>query len=214
MPRNRPGSWTGAVTLPDVAPERLGALRRMKFFAAGMLVAAAVVFVVSASSDTDKGVWGSVQAAAEAAMVGGLADWFAVTALFRYPLGIPIPHTAIIPRKKDQIGEAWPVRAAELPDRDGRGRADPVRGDPAPGRGLARRSRAAGGSSRRPGGALQGTATVMTTTRSGTPSRRSPRPGCVNPGGARGGPGDRRGRRVRTAPGGIDRRVARGSCGS
>jgi len=39
-------------------------------------------------------------------MVGGLADWFAVTALFRYPLGIPIPHTAIIPRKKDQIGES------------------------------------------------------------------------------------------------------------
>ena len=37
-------------------------------------------------------------------MVGGLADWFAVTALFRYPLGLPIPHTAIIPRKKDQIG--------------------------------------------------------------------------------------------------------------
>jgi uncharacterized membrane-anchored protein YjiN (DUF445 family) len=47
-----------------------------------------------------------VQAAAEASMVGGLADWFAVTALFRHPLGIPIPHTAIIPRKKDQIGSA------------------------------------------------------------------------------------------------------------
>lgn len=49
-------------------------------------------------------VW--VQAFAEAALVGGLADWFAVTALFRHPLGLPIPHTAIIPRSKDRIGEA------------------------------------------------------------------------------------------------------------
>ncbi|MGH6658167.1 MAG: DUF445 domain-containing protein, partial [Sphingomicrobium sp.] len=47
-----------------------------------------------------------VEAFAEAAMVGGLADWFAVTALFRHPLGLPIPHTAIIPRNKDRIGEA------------------------------------------------------------------------------------------------------------
>jgi uncharacterized membrane-anchored protein YjiN (DUF445 family) len=50
--------------------------------------------------------WGFVKAFAEAAMVGGLADWFAVTALFRHPLGLPIPHTAIIPRNKDRIGEA------------------------------------------------------------------------------------------------------------
>ena len=49
---------------------------------------------------------GYVKAFAEAAMVGGLADWFAVTALFRHPLGLPIPHTAIIPRNKDRIGEA------------------------------------------------------------------------------------------------------------
>src|SRR5205814_1539956 len=47
-----------------------------------------------------------VKSFAEAAMVGGLADWFAVTALFRHPLGLPIPHTAIIPRNKDRIGEA------------------------------------------------------------------------------------------------------------
>ena len=47
-----------------------------------------------------------MKAFAEAAMVGGLADWFAVTALFRHPLGLPIPHTAIIPRNKDRIGEA------------------------------------------------------------------------------------------------------------
>ncbi|MFN7398311.1 MAG: DUF445 family protein, partial [Sandaracinobacter sp.] len=50
--------------------------------------------------------WVWVQAFAEAALVGGLADWFAVTALFRHPMGIPIPHTAIIPRSKDRIGEA------------------------------------------------------------------------------------------------------------
>src|SRR5919107_139978 len=49
---------------------------------------------------------GFVKAFAEAAMVGGLADWFAVTALFRHPLGLPIPHTAIIPRNKDRIGAA------------------------------------------------------------------------------------------------------------
>ncbi len=55
----------------------------------------------------DEGTWvGYVESAAEAAMVGALADWFAVTALFRYPLGIPIPHTAIIPQRKDDIGRS------------------------------------------------------------------------------------------------------------
>ena len=72
--------------------------------AAGLLVAAAVVFVVCVTVGDSHGLWGYLQAAAEASMVGGLADWFAVTALFRHPLGLPIPHTAIIPRKKDQIG--------------------------------------------------------------------------------------------------------------
>ena len=48
---------------------------------------------------------GYIKAFAEAAMVGGLADWFAVTALFRHPLGLPIPHTAIIPTNKDRIGD-------------------------------------------------------------------------------------------------------------
>ncbi|HZE51084.1 MAG TPA: DUF445 domain-containing protein, partial [Jatrophihabitantaceae bacterium] len=67
---------------------------------------AAVVFVVCVTVGDGHGVWGYVQAAAEASMVGGLADWFAVTALFRHPLGIPIPRTAIIQRKKDQLGTA------------------------------------------------------------------------------------------------------------
>src|SRR6185437_11938940 len=48
---------------------------------------------------------GYVRAAAEAGMVGGLADWFAVTALFRHPLGLKIPHTAIVPSKKDRVGK-------------------------------------------------------------------------------------------------------------
>jgi uncharacterized membrane-anchored protein YjiN (DUF445 family) len=93
------------MTIPVPAAERLAALRRMKAIAGGLLVAAAIVYVVCRALWDGRGVAGYVQAAAEASMVGGLADWFAVTALFRYPLGLPIPHTAIIPRKKDQIGE-------------------------------------------------------------------------------------------------------------
>jgi uncharacterized membrane-anchored protein YjiN (DUF445 family) len=86
--------------------ERRAGLRRMKLVAAGGLVLAAVVFVICKVVGDGRGAWPFLQAASEAAMVGGLADWFAVTALFRHPLGLPIPHTAIIPRKKDQIGES------------------------------------------------------------------------------------------------------------
>ncbi len=82
---------------------RQSELRRMKFVATGFLVAASAVFV-SFQWLGDDGWQGYVQTAAEAAMVGGLADWFAVTALFRHPLGLRIPHTAIIPTRKDQIG--------------------------------------------------------------------------------------------------------------
>ena len=77
----------------------------MKAVAVGLLVAAAVVYVIATSAGGE-GTWGYVQAFAEAAMVGALADWFAVTALFRHPLRIPIPHTAIIPKRKDQIGRS------------------------------------------------------------------------------------------------------------
>jgi uncharacterized membrane-anchored protein YjiN (DUF445 family) len=94
------------MTLPMPAGERMQALRRMKAVATGMLVGAAGVFAICVIFGDRHGGWGYLQAAAEASMVGGLADWFAVTALFRYPLGLPIPHTAIIPRKKDQIGAA------------------------------------------------------------------------------------------------------------
>ncbi len=80
-------------------------LRTMKALALTLLVLAAVVYVVTTVGG-DAGWVGYVQAFAEAAMVGALADWFAVTALFRHPLGIPIPHTAIIPERKDQIGRS------------------------------------------------------------------------------------------------------------
>ncbi len=90
---------------PAVAAERLRALRRMKAIAGSMLLVAAVIYIVCRAAGDGSGAWGYVQAAAEASMVGGLADWFAVTALFRHPLRLPIPHTAIIPNKKDQIGE-------------------------------------------------------------------------------------------------------------
>ncbi|MCW2538621.1 MAG: hypothetical protein JWN95_346 [Frankiales bacterium] len=76
----------------------------MKAIAGGGLLIAAALFIVSATAGGGHSGWAYLQAASEAAMVGGLADWFAVTALFRRPLGLPIPHTAIIPRKKDQIG--------------------------------------------------------------------------------------------------------------
>jgi uncharacterized membrane-anchored protein YjiN (DUF445 family) len=61
--------------------------------------------LLSSHLEARQSAWGFVRAFAEAAMVGGLADWFAVTALFRHPLGLPIPHTAIIPRNKDRIGD-------------------------------------------------------------------------------------------------------------
>ncbi len=73
--------------------------------ATGMLVAMAGVYLLARAFVDLHPAVGFVKAFAEAAMVGGLADWFAVTALFRHPLGLPIPHTAIIPRNKDRIGD-------------------------------------------------------------------------------------------------------------
>jgi len=80
-------------------------MRRMRVVATGLLVAMALLFVLAGRLQPHHPAFGFVRAFAEAAMVGGLADWFAVTALFRHPLGLPIPHTAIIPRNKDRIGE-------------------------------------------------------------------------------------------------------------
>ena len=79
--------------------------RRMRATATGMLVAMAGVFLLARTMLDLHPAWGYVLAFSEAAMVGGLADWFAVTALFRRPLGLPIPHTAIIPENKDRIAD-------------------------------------------------------------------------------------------------------------
>ena len=79
---------------------RASALRRMRIVATSLLVLAAIVYALTLHME---GAWGYVNAMAEAAMVGALADWFAVTAIFRHPLGIPIPHTALVPRKKDMF---------------------------------------------------------------------------------------------------------------
>ncbi|MFI8822304.1 DUF445 domain-containing protein [Streptomyces sp. NPDC053431] len=86
--------------------EKSRGVRRMKALATGLLALVAAIYALATwAKASDAGAWaGYVAAAAEAGMVGALADWFAVTALFRRPLGLPIPHTAIIPTKKDQLG--------------------------------------------------------------------------------------------------------------
>lgn len=81
----------------------------MRRFATGLLVLMAGVFLVTGQFLDQHPAWGYLHAFAEAAMVGGLADWFAVTALFRRPLGLPIPHTAIIPENKDRIADTMAV---------------------------------------------------------------------------------------------------------
>ncbi len=116
-------------------------LIRMKAGATALLLVAAVVYVLARRAG-GHGWVGYVEAAAEAGMVGGLADWFAVTALFRHPLGLPIPHTAIIPTRKDALGRNLSdfvgtnflseqvvrerLRNAEVPRRLGRWLAEPA----------------------------------------------------------------------------------------
>ncbi|GAW55556.1 MULTISPECIES: DUF445 domain-containing protein [unclassified Nocardioides] len=86
---------------PGADEERRRGLRRMRTLAVSLLVLAAVVYVATLGQD---GFLGFVNAGAEASMVGAIADWFAVTALFKHPLGLPIPHTALIPKRKDDLG--------------------------------------------------------------------------------------------------------------
>jgi uncharacterized membrane-anchored protein YjiN (DUF445 family) len=93
MPLTRPDD--------DVKQARLD---RMKRFATGLLVAATIIFAVTRILEHRYPWLGFIRATAEAAMIGGLADWFAVTALFRHPMGLPIPHTAIVAKRKDRIG--------------------------------------------------------------------------------------------------------------
>lgn len=87
-------------------PVKKRQLEVMKRRASGLLVLVAIVFVITRWLERTYPWIGFVRAFAEAAMVGGVADWFAVTALFRQPLGLPIPHTAIIANRKDRIGRA------------------------------------------------------------------------------------------------------------
>src|SRR5689334_21118844 len=87
--RPAPGSGAAGPLLDSAADEaRRRALRRMRTLASSLLVLAAVVYVVTRDLG---GFWGFVNAGAEASMVGAIADWFAVTALFRHPLGLPVP---------------------------------------------------------------------------------------------------------------------------
>ena len=96
--------------LPSIGTDYETALRRrlryMKTAATGLLVLMAATFVASAYYAPAVPWFAYVKAFSEAAMIGALADWFAVTALFKHPMGLPIPHTAIIPRRKDELGDA------------------------------------------------------------------------------------------------------------
>jgi uncharacterized membrane-anchored protein YjiN (DUF445 family) len=98
-----------AIAGDPIAPDGADAVRRLRLrrnrlLATGMLAGMGVVFAATHLVPDPGFLTGLIRAGAEAGMVGGIADWFAVTALFRHPLGLPIPHTAIIPSNKDRIG--------------------------------------------------------------------------------------------------------------
>ncbi len=107
-----PGTTSLAIPLAEGAGDaaRRRGLRRMKALALSLLVLAALIYLITRDQD---GVLGYVNAGAEAAMVGAIADWFAVTALFRHPLRLPIPHTAIIPNRKESLGASLQEFVAE-----------------------------------------------------------------------------------------------------
>jgi uncharacterized membrane-anchored protein YjiN (DUF445 family) len=88
---------------PALDENRRAGLRRMRTLAVSLLLFAATVYLLTLDQD---GFLGFVNAGAEASMVGAIADWFAVTALFKHPLGIPVPHTALIPTRKDELGRS------------------------------------------------------------------------------------------------------------
>ncbi|MGC5583511.1 DUF445 domain-containing protein [Ornithinimicrobium sp. W1679] len=100
-PPRTPSSPVTRTTVTD--EQRRAGLRRMRGVATGLLVLMAVIWVLTHGRD---GFWGYVNAASEAGMVGAIADWFAVVALFRHPLGLPIPHTALVRRRKDELGDS------------------------------------------------------------------------------------------------------------
>ena len=95
---------------PALDAERRTALRRMRTVAVGLLLLAATVYLLTLDQD---GFLGFVNAGAEASMVGAIADWFAVVALFKHPLGLPIPHTALVPKRKEMFGRGLEEFMAE-----------------------------------------------------------------------------------------------------
>ncbi len=102
VPPGPPGPRAMQILHDEAA--RQAQLDAMKRRATLLLVAATVLWVIARTIETRYAWVGIIRATMEASMVGGLADWFAVTALFRHPLGIPIPHTAIVPARKDRVG--------------------------------------------------------------------------------------------------------------
>ncbi len=86
------------------AQQNTASLTRMRLLATALLLAMSALYVTAVLQHGPS--WAYVRAFSEAAMVGGLADWFAVTAIFRHPFGLPIPHTAVIPRNKNRIADA------------------------------------------------------------------------------------------------------------
>ena len=101
---NVPATIAGDVNDPPIDMMADNA-RAMRLTATIMLIVMAALFLLSHRFLEIHPAWGYLHAFAEAAMIGGIADWFAVTALFRHPMGVPIPHTAIIPRNKDRIAD-------------------------------------------------------------------------------------------------------------
>jgi uncharacterized membrane-anchored protein YjiN (DUF445 family) len=144
LPSKRPSAPRVALAYAPVGSKANG-LREMKMLAGGLLVFMAILFLIARAFEHLHPALGFLKAFAEAGMVGGIADWFAVTALFRHPLGLPIPHTAIIPTNKDRIGDTMaqflranfltaPVVARRMQRIDvagaiGRFLADPDRGE-------------------------------------------------------------------------------------
>ena len=134
-----PAGALGVIVNGALDDERRRGLRQMRLVALSLLLLAAVVYLATLGRD---GAWGFVNAGAEASMVGAIADWFAVTALFRHPLGLPIPHTALIPRKKDTLARSLQdfmgdnflreeiirdrVLAAKIPERAARWALEPA----------------------------------------------------------------------------------------
>lgn len=97
---------TASKIVPQDEARARRALRQKRILATGLLLGMLLLFIATSRIENPSFLLSLIKAAAEAGIVGGMADWFAVTALFRHPLRLPIPHTAILPKNKDRIGRA------------------------------------------------------------------------------------------------------------